>query len=162
MPTASPDEHRLGSMWPAIENSLYQRIIAASSTIVFTNSRRLAERLTARLNQIHGDDQPVLARAHHGSVSKETRAQVEEDLKSGALRCVVATASLELGIDMGEVDLVVQIDPPPSVSAGLQRMGRSGHQVGGASRAVFYPTHRSKLLETAVIAQRMMGGEMRP
>ena len=157
---SSPDEHRLGSMWPAIENSLYQRIIAASSTIVFTNSRRLAERLTARLNQIHGDDQPVLARAHHGSVSKETRAQVEEDLKSGALRCVVATASLELGIDMGEVDLVVQIDPPPSVSAGLQRMGRSGHQVGGASRAVFYPTHRSKLLETAVIAQRMMGGEI--
>ena len=156
----SVDEHRLGSMWPAIEKSLYQRILAAQSTIVFTNSRRMAERLTARLNQLHGEDQPVLARAHHGSVSKETRAQVEEDLKSGTLRCVVATASLELGIDMGEVDLVVQIDPPPSVSAGLQRMGRSGHQVGGASRAVFYPTHRSKLLETAVIAQRMLKGEI--
>lgn len=160
-------EHRLGSMWPSIESSLYERIMDARSTIVFTNSRRLAERLTARLNQIHEErtgttDGPVLARAHHGSVSKEIRAQVEEDLKAGVLRCVVATGSLELGIDMGEVDLVVQIDPPPSVSSGLQRLGRSGHQVGGTSRAVFYPTHRSKLLETAVISQRMANCEIEP
>ena len=196
---SSPGEHRLGSMWPSIERSLYQRIIAARSTIVFTNSRRLAERLTSNLNELHaealeeqvaattdstsdsphspssatgfgreireltaGRTVPVLARAHHGSVSKEHRLQVEEDLKSGVLRCVVATASLELGIDMGEVDLVVQIDPPPSVSSGLQRLGRSGHQVGAVSTAVFYPTHRSKLLETAVIAQRMKSGIIEP
>ncbi|WRS30310.1 crosslink repair DNA glycosylase YcaQ family protein [Actinomycetaceae bacterium MB13-C1-2] len=160
-------EHRLGSMWPSIEQSLYERIMDSRSTIVFANSRRLAERLTARLNQIHEErtqdaDSPVLARAHHGSVSKEIRAQVEEDLKSGVLRCVVATGSLELGIDMGEVDLVVQIDPPPSVSSGLQRLGRSGHQVGGTSRAVFYPTHRSKLLETAVISRRMSQTQIEP
>lgn len=192
---AAGGEHRLGSMWPSIEKSLYTRILQAQSTIVFTNSRRLAERLTARLNQIHEEalyeagqsdvdssadtpprriaglsrddtltsldqDMPVLARAHHGSVSKEARAQVEEDLKSGRLRCVVATASLELGIDMGEVDLVIQIDPPPSVSSGMQRLGRSGHQVDGASTAVFYPTHRSKLLETVIIAERMKSGQI--
>lgn len=179
---SSEGEHRLGSMWPAIENSLYERIMGARSTIVFANSRRLAERLTARLNQIHEEQQAgtsaserptydrggplesaeaaVLARAHHGSVAKDVRAQVEEDLKSGRLRCVVATASLELGIDMGEVDLVVQIDPPPSVASGLQRLGRSGHQVGAASRAVFYPTHRSKLLETATVVERMHAGEI--
>lgn len=198
---SSSDEHRLGSMWPSIERSLYERILGARSTIVFTNSRRQAERLTGRLNELHaarledelgresetleatplshapgedadrpaqgansadpgGEEGLILARAHHGSVSKEARARVEEDLKSGRLRCVVATASLELGIDMGEVDLVVQIDPPPSVSSGLQRLGRSGHQVGGASSAVFYPTHRSKLLETAVIVQRMRAGEI--
>ncbi len=166
---SNPSEHRIGSMWPAIEASLYERIVGARSTIVFTNSRRLAERLTSRLNQLHaerlgelpeGETPKELARAHHGSVSKEARAEVEDALKAGTLRCVVATASLELGIDMGEVDLVVQIDPPPSVSSGLQRLGRSGHQVGGASTAVFYPTHRSKLLETAAIASRMQNGEI--
>lgn len=165
---SNPAEYRLGSMWPAIEQALYQRVIAARSTIVFTNSRRQAERLTARLNEIHAqtqDGEPlpegeVLARAHHGSVSKEARARVEEDLKAGVLRCVVATASLELGIDMGDVDLVAQIDPPPSVSSGLQRLGRSGHQVGGASTAIFYPTHRSKLLEMAVLVQRMKAGQI--
>lgn len=161
------EEHRIGSMWPSIEHSLYGRIMEAQSTIVFANSRRLAERLTSRLNELHketlgSDDVPVLARAHHGSVSKEIRASVEEDLKAGTLRCVVATGSLELGIDMGQVDLVVQIDPPPSVSSGLQRLGRSGHQVGGVSTAVFYPTHRSKLLETAVISQRMQAGQIEP
>ncbi len=168
----STTEHRIGSMWPSIEASLYERVLASRSTIVFTNSRRLAERLTARLNQIHaeahqetGEDGEAthlqdLARAHHGSMSKEHRRQVEEALKAGELRCVVATASLELGIDMGDVDLVVQIDPAPSVSSALQRMGRSGHQVGGRSAAVFYPTHRSKLLETAVLAERMKAGQI--
>lgn len=156
---SSEREYRVGSVWPLIESSLYERILGARSTIVFVNSRRLAERLTARLNELHGD---VLARAHHGSVSKDVRADVEEQLKSGSLRCVVATASLELGIDMGLVDLVVQVDPPPSVASGLQRLGRSGHQVGAASRAVFYPTHRSKLLETAVIVSRMRAGQIEP
>lgn len=167
---SDPKEVRLGSMWPAIENSLYDRIVSARSTIVFTNSRRLAERLTSRLNEVHadrlataeGDARPnrILAKAHHGSVAKEARAQVEEELKSGELRCVVATASLELGIDMGAVDQVIQIDPPPSVSAGLQRLGRSGHSVGAVSKAIFYPTHRSKLLEVAVIAERMTRGQI--
>ncbi len=157
---SGPSDYRLGSIWPSIEASLYQRILGSQSTIVFTNSRRSAERLTAALNELHEDEGEVLAKAHHGSVSKEMRALVEEELKSGSLRCVVATASLELGIDMGEVDLVIQIDPPPSVSAGLQRLGRSGHQVGGVSKAIFYPTHRSKLLETAVIASRMISGEI--
>ncbi len=170
---SDPKEVRLGSMWPVIENSLYDRIMSARSTIVFTNSRRLAERLTARLNEVHAErltqaeteeqrdqEPPVLARAHHGSVAKEARTQVEEELKSGELRCVVATASLELGIDMGAVDQVIQIDPPPSVSAGLQRLGRSGHTVGAVSKAIFYPTHRSKLLETAVIAERMTNGQI--
>lgn len=191
---SSKEEYRLRSMWPSIEASLFRRIMGANSTIVFTNSRRQAERLTTRLNELYAQhlaeaaerpespsdqrtgsvdgtenldetpvpdsDGPVLARSHHGSVSKEARARVEDDLKSGRLRCVVATASLELGIDMGQVDLVVQIDPPPSVASGLQRLGRSGHQVGGASSAVFYPTHRSKLLETAVIVHRMRLGQI--
>ncbi len=162
-------EHRLGSMWPSIERSMYDRILAAKSTIVFTNSRRQAERLTARLNEIYEDEHSpsskdpegqVFARAHHGSVSKEARQQAEEELKTGNLRCVVATASLELGIDMGDVDLVILVDPPPSVASGLQRVGRAGHQVGAPSQAVIYPTHRSKLLETAVITQRMLEGRL--
>lgn len=162
---SAPEDHRLGSMWPAIERSLYGRITAAKSTIVFTNSRRLAERLTTALNRIHSEQvgaEAVIARSHHGSVSKEQRSSVEEALKDGSLRCVVATSSLELGIDMGEVDLVVQIDPPPSVSSGMQRLGRSGHQVGAESKVVFYPTHRSKLIETAAIAQRMNAAEIEP
>lgn len=163
---SGPNDHRLGSMWPSIERSLYERVVGARSTIVFTNSRRLAERLTAALNKLHaqsaGEDAAPLARSHHGSVSKEARAEVEEALKSGELRCVVATSSLELGIDMGNVDLVIQVDPPPSVSSGLQRLGRSGHQVGAASKAVFYPTHRSKLVETAAIVSRMNAGQIEP
>ena len=163
-------EHRVGSMWPAIEKSLYDRIMSARSTIVFANSRRLAERLTSRLNAIYSEEMSEasrdetedieLARAHHGSISKEVRKRVEEQLKSGHLRCVVATSSLELGIDMGAVDQVIQIDPPPSVISGLQRLGRSGHQVGGVPKAVFYPTHRSKLVETAAIVQGMQDGEI--
>src|SRR5699024_9245609 len=98
------------------------------------------------------------ARAHHGSVSKDTRARIESDLKSGALRCVVATSSLELGIDMGAVDLVVQIESPPSVASGLQRIGRAGHHVGDVSRGVLIPKHRSDLLHCAVTADGMLAG----
>ncbi|MFT4201771.1 ATP-dependent helicase, partial [Gordonia sp. (in: high G+C Gram-positive bacteria)] len=180
-----------GSIWPAIERSIADQILANRATIVFANSRRLAERLTAALNEIHardlgfgGDDQlrndqnpggkpsaistldtpvvpvdaPVLARAHHGSVSKEQRAQIEDDLKSGRLRCVVATSSLELGIDMGAVDLVIQVESPPSVASGLQRIGRAGHQVGEISRGVLYPKHRTDLIHTTVAAARMRDG----
>jgi ATP-dependent Lhr-like helicase len=100
----------------------------------------------------------VIARAHHGSVSKEQRAIIEDELKSGLLRCVVATSSLELGIDMGAVDLVVQVEAPPSVASGLQRVGRAGHQVGEVSRGVVFPKHRADLVQSAVAVERMRAG----
>ncbi|WP_243075566.1 ATP-dependent helicase [Microbacterium sp. SS28] len=103
---------------------------------------------------------PVLAKAHHGSVSKEQRAQVEEELKSGILRCVVATSSLELGIDMGAVDLVIQVEAPPSAASGLQRVGRAGHQVGEISRAALFPKHRGDVLHTAIVTERMLSGRI--
>lgn len=154
----SGDDHRLNSTWPGIEHSIYDRVLGARSTIVFANSRRVAERMTAALNEIHeskGHHGVEIARSHHGSVSKEQRLRVEDDLKAGALRCVVATGTLELGIDMGAVDQIIQIDAPPSVASGLQRIGRAGHQVGEVSTAYFYPAHRASLLETAVVAERI-------
>ncbi|MGN7190619.1 ATP-dependent helicase [Curtobacterium sp. MCBA15_004] len=212
-----------GSIWPHVEERVVDLVEEHRSTIVFANSRRLAERLTARLNEIHeervlaarddrepaavgavgtagtvgpvtqspgrasahapvaqpkrppaqvigqsgqtdggGSDPavPVLARAHHGSVSKDQRAIIEDDLKSGRLRCVVATSSLELGIDMGEVDLVVQVEAPPSVASGLQRVGRAGHQVGEISRGVLFPKHRADLVNSAVTVERMVSGQI--
>lgn len=179
------------SIWPHVEEKIVDLVLANQSTIVFANSRRLSERLTARLNEIYAERQlaaagggwddpaqqaaapgvpastatpahmmaqagssagadPVLARAHHGSVSKDQRALIEDDLKSGRLRCVVATSSLELGIDMGAVDLVVQVESPPSVASGLQRVGRAGHQVGEVSQGVLFPKHRADLVHTAI------------
>lgn len=152
-----------GTIWPEVEARIVHLIEQHSSSIVFVNSRRLAERLTARLNEIHAErtDAPtVLARAHHGSVSKETRAAVEEDLKRGRLKAVVATSSLELGIDMGDVDLVIQIEAPPSVAAGLQRIGRAGHQVGEISQGVLIPKHRTDLIGCAVTVRRMLAGQI--
>jgi ATP-dependent Lhr-like helicase len=157
------------SVWPHVEEAIVDRILEHRSTIVFSNSRRLAERLTGRLNEIYserlGPDLPdgastVLAKAHHGSVSKEQRAQVEDELKAGTLRCVVATSSLELGIDMGAVDLVIQVEAPPSAASGLQRVGRAGHQVGEVSRAALFPKHRSDVLHTAVVTERMLAGRI--
>ncbi len=193
---------RRGSIWPHVEERVVDLIEQHRSTIVFANSRRLAERLTARFNEIAveraevrdaettesaqpvGPARPVehvepagrapaqvmaqagsadgaravIARAHHGSVSKEQRALIEDDLKRGRLPCVVATSSLELGIDMGAVDLVVQIESPPSVASGLQRVGRAGHQVGETSRGVLLPKHRGDLVHTAVAVERMRAG----
>jgi ATP-dependent Lhr-like helicase len=179
-----------GSIWPDVEAQLVDLVEAHNSTIVFANSRRLAERLTARLNEIHaertgtevaadlnpkvaggapahvlGSGQTygaptLLARAHHGSVSKEQRAIVEEELKSGRLKAVVATSSLELGIDMGAVDLVIQVEAPPSVASGLQRIGRAGHQVGEISQGVLFPKHRADLISCAVTVQRMLSGQI--
>ena len=167
------------TIWPDVENRIVDLIEAHTSTIVFANSRRLAERLTARINEIHAarsgvelptppaqmlannqiqGAEPLLARAHHGSVSKEQRAMVEEDLKSGRLKAVVATSSLELGIDMGAVDLVIQVESPPSVASGLQRVGRAGHQVGEISRGVLLPKHRTDLIGCAVSVRRMLDG----
>jgi len=143
------------SAWPHIEASILELIRKHSSTIVFVNSRRLAERLCNHLNEIAGDE---VARAHHGSVSKERRRLIEEDLKAGRLPAVVATSSLELGIDMADVELVVQVEAPGSVASGLQRIGRAGHQVGAVSRGVMFPKYRGDLLECAVVSERMRAG----
>jgi ATP-dependent Lhr-like helicase len=206
--SAAASAPQAGSIWPHVEEAIVDQVLAHTSSIVFANSRRLAERLTARFNEIYTErtlleDQPapevpvlagssaapgaavvtasasarppaelmgasgqtqgaepLLARAHHGSVSKEQRAMIEDDLKSGRLRCVVATSSLELGIDMGEVDLVVQVESPPSVASGLQRVGRAGHQVGEVSRGIIYPKHRADLIHSAVAAERMATGQI--
>ena len=145
------------SIWPFIDEAIFDLVMAHRSTICFVNSRMVAERLTANLNHLTGDD-TIVARAHHGSLSKEHRAEVEEDLKAGRLRCVVATSSLELGIDMGFVDLVIQTGSPPSVASGLQRVGRAGHQVGVTSHGVVFPTSRPDLVEAAVVTTRMGDG----
>ncbi|MCK1798769.1 DEAD/DEAH box helicase [Streptomyces sp. XM4193] len=171
------------SIWPSVEERIADLVQEHSSTIVFVNSRRLAERLCNRLNEIayeratgeplpeaHSPAElmggsggalgavPVLARAHHGSVSKEQRAEVEEELKAGRLPAVVATSSLELGIDMGAVDLVIQVESPPAVASGLQRVGRAGHQVGAVSSGVVFPKYRGDLLQSAVVTERMREG----
>ncbi|HEY3866962.1 MAG TPA: DEAD/DEAH box helicase [Actinocrinis sp.] len=181
------DGRRKASIWPHVENRVAELIEQHASTLVFANSRRLAERLCNRLNEIHAarlglepapanpfrapaelmgeagsvsGAPPLLARAHHGSVSKEQRAEVEEALKAGVLPAVVATSSLELGIDMGAVDLVVQVESPPSVASGLQRVGRAGHQVGAVSRGVIFPKFRGDLVQAAVVAERMRQGRI--
>ncbi|GAB3487467.1 DEAD/DEAH box helicase family protein [Flexivirga lutea] len=204
-PASDPVER--ASIWPHVEERIVDLIAQHRSTIVFANSRRLAERLTTRLNEIwaertdsasdlhevsqggagsprsigarnerrtsSGAGAPaqvmaqagqssgapaVLARAHHGSVSKEQRGEIEDALKSGRLPAVVATSSLELGIDMGLVDLVIQVESPPSVASGLQRVGRAGHQVGAVSRGVLFPKFRGDLVQTCVVVDRMKAG----
>jgi ATP-dependent helicase Lhr and Lhr-like helicase len=140
------------SIWPAIYPELLELIRAHKSTIVFVNNRRGAERLAIRLNDLAGEE---LARSHHGSLAREERTVVEEMLKAGELPCLVATSSLELGIDMGAVDLVIQVESPKSVARGLQRIGRAGHSVGDVSRGRIFPKFRADLLECAVVARRM-------
>ena len=155
------DAPQTPSIWPHVEEDIVDRVLQHRSTIVFANSRRLSERLTARLNEIYAlrtDSDELLARAHHGSVSKEQRGEIEDALKTGVLRCVVATSSLELGIDMGAVDLVIQVEAPPSVASGLQRVGRAGHQVGEISRGVLVPKHRLDVLHATVTSERMTAG----
>jgi ATP-dependent helicase Lhr and Lhr-like helicase len=177
------------SIWPHVEEQVLNLIEQHRSTIVFANSRRLAERLCGRLNELaaerseadqEGEPAPrpaappaqilasgtsagapaEVARAHHGSVSRQERAQIEEALKAGQLPAVVATSSLELGIDMGAVDLVIQVESPPSVASGLQRTGRAGHHVGDVSRAVIFPKYQGDLVQSAVVAQRMRDGQI--
>jgi ATP-dependent Lhr-like helicase len=152
-PATSPEART--SIWPAIHPRILELIRAHRSTIVFTNSRRLSERLAQRLNELAGED---IVRAHHGSIAREQRVQIEEDLKAGRVPAIVATSSLELGIDMGAVDLVVQVESPTSVASGLQRVGRAGHQVGAPSKGVIFPKFRGDLLEAAVVARRMHEG----
>ena len=169
----APQTHS-NSIWPAIHPRLLELVYAHRSTIIFTNARRLAERLATRLNELHleglnraaeaeGTSPPEgaeLVRAHHGSLSREQRLAIEDDLKAGRVRAIVATSSLELGIDMGAVDLVIQVASPPSVAAGMQRIGRAGHQVGEPSVGKIFPRHRGDLVEAAVVAQRMGTGEI--
>ena len=143
------------SIWPAVHPRILELIRAHRSTIVFTNSRRLAERLAQRLNELAGEE---LVRAHHGSIAREQRLEIEEELKAGRLPALVATSSLELGIDMGAVDLVIQVESPDSVARGLQRIGRAGHHVGEPSKGVIFPKYRGDLLETAVVVRGMRDG----
>jgi ATP-dependent helicase Lhr and Lhr-like helicase len=145
------------SIWPAIHPRILELIRAHRSTIVFVNSRRLAERLAARLNELAGEE---LVRAHHGSIAREQRVQIEDALKSGRLPGLVATSSLELGIDMGAVDLVIQVESPVGVAAGIQRIGRAGHHVGEPSRGVVLPKFRGDLLECAAVVELMLRGEI--
>jgi ATP-dependent Lhr-like helicase len=142
-------------MWPAIYPQLLDLVRRHNSTILFVNNRRLAERVAARVNELAGEE---VLRAHHGSVSREQRQQIEEGLKAGLLPGIVATSSLELGIDMGAVDLVIQIESPKSVARGLQRVGRAGHQVDAASTGRIFPKFRGDLLECAVLTRRMRDG----
>ena len=153
-PAAGNPETR-HSIWPAMHPVLLDLIRTHRSTLIFVNSRRLAERLAARLNELAGED---LVRAHHGSVAREQRLEIEDALKAGKLPALVATSSLELGIDMGAIDLVVQVESPASVASGLQRIGRAGHQVGEPSRGRIFPKFRGDLVEAAVVAQRMVAG----
>jgi len=153
-PAAGNPEAR-HSIWPAMHPVLLDLIRTHRSTLIFVNSRRLSERLAARLNELAGED---LVRAHHGSVAREQRLEIEDALKAGKLPALVATSSLELGIDMGAIDLVVQVESPASVASGLQRIGRAGHQVGEPSRGRIFPKFRGDLVEAAVVAQRMVAG----
>ncbi len=156
------------SIWPAIYPEILRLVREHRSTIVFVNARRGAERLAIRLNELANADLPEgqaprdIARAHHGSLAHEERLVVEEMLKAGELPCLVATSSLELGIDMGAVDLVLQVESPKSVARGLQRIGRAGHNVGDTSKGRIFPKFRADLLECAVVCKLMRSGEIEP
>ncbi len=146
-----------GSIWPSIYPRLVELVRAHRSTMIFTNSRRLAERLAGSLNDTAGEE---IALAHHGSVAREKRLEIEDRLKRGELPAIVATSSLELGIDMGAVDLVIQIEAPPSIASGMQRIGRAGHKVGEPSRGILFPKYRGDLLAAAAATARMQEGRV--
>lgn len=145
------------SIWPSIHPRLVELIRQHRSTMIFVNSRRLAERLAGAINELAEEE---IALAHHGSIAKDTRLAIEDRLKMGNLPAIVATSSLELGIDMGAVDLVIQIEAPPSIASGIQRIGRAGHQVGAPSSGVIFPKYRGDLLACSAAAERMVRGEV--
>ena len=145
------------SIWSAIHPKLLELVRAHTSTLIFVNSRRLAERISGAVNELAGE---TLVRAHHGSVAADQRKEIEDRLKMGTLRGLVATSSLELGIDMGAIDLVVQIESPPSVASGMQRVGRASHHVGGTSAAVIFPKYRGDLVACAAITRAMYAGKV--
>ena len=170
-PATSALTPRRSSIWPSVYPRVLDQIVAHRSTIIFCNARRQAERLAAHLNELAqergigvnpdtGESQGDFVKAHHGSLSREQRVVIEDDLKSGRLRAIVATSSLELGIDMGAVDLVIQVESPGAISRGLQRIGRAGHSVGEPSIGTIYPKHRHDLLETAVVVRQMLEGNI--
>ncbi len=162
---------RRSSIWPSIYPRVLELVLSHRSTIIFCNARRAAERLAAKLNEL-AEQQGIgvdpetglmtedLVKAHHGSLAREQRVVIEDQLKRGVLRGIVATSSLELGIDMGAVDLVIQVESPGAVSRGLQRIGRAGHSVGQPSKGTIFPKHRGDLIEAAVVARRMLDGEI--
>ncbi|HLN81302.1 MAG TPA: DEAD/DEAH box helicase, partial [Thermoanaerobaculia bacterium] len=154
-PAAGPPAR--SSIWPSIHPRLVELVRAHRSTMIFVNSRRLSERLASALNETAGEE---IALAHHGSIAREKRLEIEDRLKRGDLPAIVATSSLELGIDMGAVDLVVQIEAPPSVASGMQRIGRAGHSVGEVSRGVIFPKYRGDLLACAAATIRMRDGKI--
>ncbi|MGB0112749.1 MAG: DEAD/DEAH box helicase [Ilumatobacteraceae bacterium] len=184
-PASAAFTERRTSIWPSIYPEILTRILANRSTIIFCNARRAAERLAAKLNELYDEQQWAehadgdvlepfderdvrersstdvpLVMAHHGSLAREQRVVIEDRLKRGDLRAIVATSSLELGIDMGAVDLVIQVESPGAVSRGLQRIGRAGHSVGEPSRGSIFPKHRGDLVEAAVVTRRMIDGDI--
>lgn len=151
------------SIWPAMHPRLLDLIQQHRSTMIFVNSRRLAERLATAINELaaeQDDGAGEIAMAHHGSIAKDQRAEIEDRLKRGQLPAIIATSSLELGIDMGAVDLVIQIETPPTIASGLQRIGRAGHSVGETSRGIIFPKYRGDLLATAGATGRMLAGQV--
>jgi ATP-dependent Lhr-like helicase len=148
------------SIWSAIHPRLLEIILDRQSTLIFVNNRRTAERLAGALNELASEQQipGPLARAHHGSLAASQRAEIEEQLKAGSIRALVATSSLELGIDMGAIDLVIQIEAPPSVASGMQRIGRAGHRVGAASDGIIFPKYRADLVACAAVTRAMHEG----
>ena len=156
-PVDDEENPEVRSIWPQLHVRLVERIRAARSTMVFVNSRRLAERLATALNETAGEE---LALAHHGSLAKDSRRAIEERLKAGELPAIVATSSLELGIDMGAVDQVIQVEAPPSVASGIQRIGRASHHVGGVPSGVLVPKHKQDLLACAAAAAGIETGDV--
>jgi ATP-dependent Lhr-like helicase len=147
------------SIWPAIHPRLLELIKAHRSTLIFVNSRRLAERLAAALNELAGE---LLVQAHHGSIARPQRIEIEDNLKSGKLPALIATSSLELGIDMGAIDLVIQIEAPPSIASGMQRIGRASHHVGATSEGIIFPKFRGDLVACAAVTRAMHEGRIEP
>ncbi|MDQ6799666.1 MAG: DEAD/DEAH box helicase [Acidobacteriota bacterium] len=159
LPSGPAQGESRSSIWPAIHPRLLELIRAHRSTLLFVNSRRLAERLAAALNELAGE---TLVQAHHGSIARAQRIEIEDNLKSGRLPALVATSSLELGIDMGAIDLVIQIEAPPSIASGMQRIGRASHQVGSVSSGIIFPKYRGDLLAAAAVTDAMHRGAIEP
>ncbi|MEK6207180.1 MAG: DEAD/DEAH box helicase [Chloroflexota bacterium] len=159
IPTGPVTAVQRSSIWPAIHPQILELIRSHRSTLIFVNSRRLAERLAGALNELAGEE---LVLAHHGSIAREQRLRIEDDLKSGRLPALVATSSLELGIDMGAIDLVIQVESPPSVASGMQRIGRAGHRIDEPSTGVIIPKFRGDLLASAAITEGMFAGAVEP
>jgi ATP-dependent Lhr-like helicase len=157
VPSGPAGQTPRASIWTSIHPRLLDLIRSHQSTLLFVNSRRLAERLAGALNELAGEP---LVRSHHGSLARAARSEVEDLLKAGRIKALVATSSLELGIDMGAIDLVVQIEAPPSVASGMQRIGRAGHQAGAVSEGIIFPKFRGDLVACAAVSRAMHDGKV--